>query len=136
RPREELVLFEAAARRLGGFDRVTSLTLHPELETWLFDSDSRSDGVIAGWSRDGRSGTLVLDSGAPIEVDDAWGRTRPVHQAPEGVAIPFGETPVYIRHPDARRIRLLDSFALDKPDLTASIQRHTRTLTLLNTGVN
>lgn len=133
RPREELLLFEAASRRLGGYSHGTRLTLHPDVETWLFERPDSTRGVVVAWSAIGDDVMLSLDIDEATEIDDAWGRALEVKVSRRGLRIPIGEMPVYMRGVDSRRIRALDSFAVDNDVLLASIQSQSRTLTFQNT---
>lgn len=133
RPREELVVFHTMARRLGALPDATRLTLHPELESWLFTNAEQTQGAIALWWPDERSQEVTLDLPANCEIHDVWGRPVPSSRGEYGATFHVDGIPVLIGPVVPRRIRGIDSFELRNATLTASIRTQTRELTLLNT---
>lgn len=132
RPREELIAFETIARRLGELPDATRLTLHPELESWLFSDAQQSTGAIALWWPDERNADVTLDLPASVEIHDIWGRLIPTQRTEAGASFRVSGMPVLIGPVLPRRIRGIDSFEVADATLTASIRTQTRDLLLNN----
>lgn len=132
RPREELILFDTIARRLGDYPIASRLTLHPELESWLFTDASDATGAIALWWPDERSASVTLDLPRTAEIHDAWGRPLATTRNEQGVTFPVTGMPVFIGPVAPRRIRGIDSFELANATITASIRTQKRELKLVN----
>jgi len=133
RPREELVVLSVISRRLGALPTSERLTLHPNLASWLFSDAEGRDGAIALWRPDDEVAEITLDIPPSAEVHDVWGRPIDVRRTEKGARFSVGGMPILIGPVSTPRIREIDSFEVDNPQLTASIRTQTRDVRLVNT---
>lgn len=134
RPREELVILHTIARRLGGLENATRMTLHPELASWLFTDDASRAGAIALWWPDERSKLVTLDVPEETAIHDVWGNPVETIRNERGATFRVGGMPVFVGPVLPFRMKGIDSFELDNAVLTASIRPQARDLLLRNFG--
>ena len=132
-PREEAVIFHALAQATRGQNQIERLSLHPQIDTWLFTSPTNERGTLVLCSLDESQQLVELDLPDETRLLDAWGREHSIERTNGLARITVGPMPMVLSGVQPAALRFQDSFELDDAVLTVAIEEHQRTLRLRNT---
>jgi len=133
-PREAFILFRTLSQALAGLASDGAVRLDPHTRGVFFADRSSGLGALVAW-RDGDADSLAtvsVECAAGARRIDLWGNVTPLTETDGPVDVQIDAMPVVISPVHRWTAKLLESFAVDDPQLEAVAAEQPRTVRLTN----